>query len=75
MNDLIHLAMRRAVERFGAKNGLFNGANFSAAFCELAGVANSLDGKVVEAMLCGRADVIQLHGGAHYQFVENKAVS
>lgn len=71
MNDLIRLAMLRATERFGRTGDcIFNGCNFSQAFTELAGVATQLDGKVVQAMLCGRPDVEVLKGGAHYRLIE-----
>ena len=68
--DLVKLAMNRASQRFGGGDNVFNGANFSGAFCELAGVASGLDGKVVEAILCGRPDCIQLSGGSHYKMIE-----
>ena len=68
--DLVKLAMNRAAQRFGGSDGIFNGACFSSAFCELAGAASVLDGKIVEAMLCGRHDCIQLSGGSHYKMIE-----
>lgn len=71
MNDLIRFAMVRATERFGGKDGVFNGACFSGAFTELAGVTSGIDGKIVSAMLCGRPDVEVLKGGAHYRLIEN----
>lgn len=72
MFDLIHLAMRRAAERFGGKDKTFNAANFAQAFRAIAGVENLLDGREVEVILCGRNDVVQLHGGAHYRILEEK---
>lgn len=68
--DLVKLAMNRAAVRFGGEDKVFNGATFSNAFCELAGVASGIDGKIVEAMLCGRPDCLQLKGGSHYKIVE-----
>lgn len=70
MNDLIRLAMERAVQRFGDKgDGLFNAAGFGAAFAELAGTSGSVDGLHVRAMLTGRPDVQPLKGGAHYRLL------
>ena len=68
--DLVKLAMNRATQRFGGSDNVFNGANFSNAFCELAGVAGGIDGRVVEAILCSRHDCIQLSGGSHYKMIE-----
>ena len=71
MNDLISLAIRQAIELFGPRgDGVFNAAGFSTAFIRLAGVTDSLDGKVVRAMLCGRSDVEVLLGGAHFRLRE-----
>lgn len=68
MNDLIRLAMERAVGRFGDRgDGLFNSAGFSQEFAKLAGVRGMLDGLEVRAMLTGRQDVEPLAGGAHWQ--------
>lgn len=74
MFDLVHLAMRRAVAEFGGKDGdkVFNAAGFSVAFAALARITNGIDGCVVEAMLCGRGDVEQLSGGAHYRLIESR---
>lgn len=73
MFDLVHIAMRRAVKAFGdRKDNLFNAACFGTEFCKLAGVVGGLDGHVVEAILCGRGDVEQLSGGAHYRLIEKK---
>lgn len=71
MNDLVRLAMERAVHAFDRthKNHVFNAACFSAEFCRLAEVSNNLDGKLVRAILAGRPDVEVLHGGAHYRLV------
>lgn len=62
--------MFNATKGFGGSDGKFNGCNFSKAFTDLAGVSTSLDGKVVQAMLCGRPDVEVLKGGSHYRLVE-----
>lgn len=77
MFDLVHLAMRRAIAEFGRKDGdkIFNAAGFSVAFAELARITTSIDGCVVEAMLCGRGDVEQLSGGAHYRLIESRVES
>lgn len=68
MNDLIHFVMEQAVRRFNSGDK-FNGAVFSAAFMQTAGLDGSLDGRVVRAMLCGRDDVEVLDGGSHYRMV------
>lgn len=70
--DLVRLAMNRAAERFDPRDLVFNAANFSHAFMELAGLEGSLDGRIVEAMLCGRPDCEQLSGGSHYIIIERK---
>jgi hypothetical protein len=70
MNDLVSLAMFRATEKFGGTDGIFNAACFSAEFRRLAGVDGLLDGRVVQAILCGRSDVVPLKGGAHYRHVQ-----
>ncbi len=74
-NDLVALAMQMACERFSASGGTFNGACFSSAFRELAGVTCNLDGHVVATILSGRSDVEVLKGGSHYRFLgfEQKA--
>jgi hypothetical protein len=68
MFDVIHLAMLKACREFGDRV-VFNGACFSSAFTEIAGVRTCLDGHVVRAMLCGRGDVEVLSGGAHYRVI------
>ena len=73
MNDLVNLAMRRAVVKFGGKNNVFNAAGFGVELMKLAGLQGVLDGDLVEAILCGRDDVIQLSGGAHYMLIVNLA--
>ena len=68
-SESVALAMQMACERFGGFDGVFNGASFSGAFRELAGVNCSLDGYVVATILNGRADVEVLKGGSHYRFL------
>ena len=73
MFDLVNLAMRRAVDSFGGKSdNVFDGVGFANAFRKLASVESCLDGREVEAILCGRGDVEQLKGGSHYRLVETK---
>lgn len=73
MNDLIRLAMERAVDRFGGRgDNLFNGAGFSQEFCALAKVNACLDGHIVRAMLTGRPDVEPMWGGSHYKLKPRK---
>lgn len=71
MNDLVNLAMRRAVEAFGRSDNVFNGAGFGTQLMKLANLEGGIDGNLVEAILCGRDDVIQLKGGAHYMLIDN----
>lgn len=70
MFDLVHLAMRRAVEKFGGNEKVFNGAGFGVELMRLANLQGGIDGHLVEAILCGREDVRQLSGGAHYLLIE-----
>ena len=72
MFDVVHLAMRRAVEKFGGNDKVFNGAGFGTELAKLANLANSVDGNLVEVILCGRDDVEQLSGGSHYRLIERK---
>jgi hypothetical protein len=69
--DLVHFCIRKAVDRFGGKDKVFNGANFAVAFKEVCGTESTLDGKEVSAILCGRADVEILSGGSHYKLIES----
>ena len=62
--DLINYICQRAAVRFGDPHR-FNAACFSSAWKEVTGLADSLDGRAVAAMLHGRDDVEPL-GGAHY---------
>lgn len=71
MNDLVNLAMRRAVEEFGGKDNVFNAAGFGTQLMKLANLQGGIDGNLVEVILCGRDDVIQLSGGSHYMLVVN----
>jgi len=71
-NDLIRLAIERAVCRYGSAgtgDGVFTSACFSNEFTPLAGVKTQLDGRIVRAMLTGRDDVEVLHGGAHFRML------
>ncbi len=70
MNDLIRLAMERAVERHGNRgDGLFNSAGFAVELAALAGLRGALDGRYVRVILAGRDDVRPLRGGAHWQLL------
>ncbi len=66
MNDLIRLAIERAVSGFGGDRKIFNAAGFSTELAAIARMSNSLDGEYVRAILCGRPDVEVLSGGSHY---------
>jgi len=73
MFDVVHVAMRRAVEKFGGDGKVFNGAGFGTELAKLANLTNGVDGNLVEVILCGRDDVEQLSGGSHYRLVERKS--
>lgn len=65
-NDFVHMVARRAVEFFVSDptgHRIFSSANFSSAFCRMIGIKGPLDGLVVEAILCGRSDILR-HGNA-----------
>jgi NAD(P)-dependent dehydrogenase (short-subunit alcohol dehydrogenase family) len=70
MSDVVNLAMRRAVKSFGGNDGVFNGAGFGIQLMKLANLDGVIDGNLVEVILCGREDVIQLQGGSHYLMLE-----
>ena len=70
MFDVVHVAMRRAVEKFGGNDKVFNAAGFGIQLAKLANLDNGVDGNLVEAILCGRDDVEQLSGGSHYRLIE-----
>jgi hypothetical protein len=72
MFDVVHVAMRRAVEKFGGNDKVFNGAGFGTELAKMANLANGVDGNLVEVILCGRDDVEQLSGGSHYRLIESK---
>jgi len=59
MNDMVRLAMERAVRAYGDKgDGLFNSASFSIALTKMAGLESStVDGHLVRVILAGRSDV------------------
>lgn len=68
MNDLVRLAIDRAVRDFGDKgDGLFNAAGFGLRLGQLAGIKGGIDGHVVRAILTGRPDVAPESDGAHYR--------
>ncbi len=74
--DLIGLVMRRAAERFtagGKCDGRFNSASFALALRLMADCEQTLDGKMVEAILCGRPDVEYLPD-YHWQIVRPATV-
>ncbi len=70
MFDLVHLAMTRAARSFGGDDGVFNAAGFSNQLCKLAGLSGPISGELVEVILCGRADVRQIHDLCHYKTLE-----
>jgi len=70
MFDVVHLSMRRAVEKFGGNDKVFNAAGFGIQLAKLANLANGIDGNLVEVILCGRDDVEQLSSGSHYRLIE-----
>lgn len=72
MFDVVHIAMRRAVEKFGGRDRVFSGAGFGIELAKLANISNGVDGNLVEVILCGRDDVEQLSGGSHYRLIEEK---
>jgi hypothetical protein len=65
-NDMLRFTMEKAAQRFGGGDGTFNAANFSNALRETSGVAQTLDGKMVRALMVGRPDVRVLPG-SHYR--------
>jgi len=67
MFDVVHLTMRRATEKFGGNDKVFNGAGFGSELAKIAGLTNGVDGNLVEVILCGRNDVEQLSGGSILQ--------
>jgi hypothetical protein len=69
MSDLVALAMEQASADFGGSDGVFNGTCFSQALTRLAGVKAAIDGRIVRAILWGRADVVPLRGGSHYRII------
>lgn len=73
MFDVVHLAMRRACKRFGGGDRVFNGAGLGIELMKLANLNGSIDGDLVEVILCGRDDVRQLRGGSHYQMIEKSS--
>jgi hypothetical protein len=72
MFDVVHIAMRRAVDNFGGNDNIFNGAGFGSEMMKLASLSGGIDGNLVEAILCGRDDVEQMSGGSHYRLIEGK---
>ena len=71
MTDAVHIAMRRACGEYGHAQ-IFSSANFSYQLRIMAGLASGvvLDGRWVEVILCGRADVEMLAGGSHWRLIE-----
>lgn len=64
MNDVIALAVDRAVLRFGNRSDdTFNAAGFSEALMAIAGLDGAIDGRLVRAILTGRPDVEPLGEG------------
>lgn len=73
MFDVVHIAMRRAAEKFGGNDKVFNGAGFGTELAKVANLASGVDGNLVEVILCGRDDVEQLSGGSHYRLIERQS--
>ncbi len=71
MFDVVHLAMRRAAQKFGGDDNVFNGAGFGTELMKLSNLSGGVDGNLVEVILCGRCDVEQLSGGSHYRLIES----
>lgn len=72
MNDLIHIAMQRACEKFGNPR-LFTAACFAVAINELAGLDESaprMPDSVVAVVLCGRTDVEPMSRNGDYWIKE-----
>lgn len=64
INDVISLAMDRAVVRCGdRKDGIFTAANFSTELMTIAGLEGVIDGRLVRTILTGRLDVEPLGDG------------
>jgi hypothetical protein len=55
---------------FGASEprGIFNAANYAAAYRDLVKTSRTLDGNAVRAHMTYRSDVEQLAGGAHFRY-------
>lgn len=66
MSDLLNYVCQRAVQKFGGRDGTFNGACFSQAWKDVTGLQSGLDGLAVRAMMHGRMDVERI-GTAHYR--------
>lgn len=67
-NDLVGVAIDRAVVRFGDQcDGLFNAAGFEAELRALANVDEQINERVVREILANRSDVGRLPGGNHYR--------
>lgn len=67
-NDFIRLVAERAVDNFGGRqDGMFNAAGFSTSLRKMSGVEQTLDGKMVRAVLAGRPDIEPLAGGCHFR--------
>jgi hypothetical protein len=73
MFDLVNLAMRRACEKFDRSDKVFNAAGFGTELAKLANIGGVIEGNLVEVILCGRDDVVQLSGGSHYRLIEVKS--
>lgn len=68
MNDLIELAIDRAIEKFAGSDQTFNAACLSLSLREISCVDQLLDGKIVRAILTGRSNIKVLPGD-HYRRV------
>lgn len=67
MTDLTLEAAVRAAKTYGATDGTFTAAHFSAEFAKLADCKQTLDGAIVRAMLAGCPSILALPGGSHFR--------
>jgi len=74
MNDLVHFVCYLALRRFGVGD-TFNAAGFAAAWAEVTGIGERLDGRHVRAMLTGRPDIEILGGESHFRLLAMNAVA
>lgn len=68
-DDPIRRVMERAAREFDRSGEVFNLAQFEKAFKVLFGHGHDLSSTTLRIFLASRKDVIQLHGGNHYQIL------